>query len=791
MGFGKKKKEENPPAEPKKEEFTFADKKKDLDILTPPPEMKKPAPDQSIGRIVLPFQKLSPSTPPEVKPAIPPPEEKPYIPPPEPKISIPLPEEKITIPPPEEKPSFPLPEEKPTISPPVEKSSFPLLEEKPTISPPVEKSSFPLPEEKPTISPPVEKSSFPLPEEKPTIIPPVKKPLFPLPEEKERKLVNNYFLLVIPSWHQATGAPFGKYINTNVAKLHSDPVIFFSTKEVAIETPMGTMYYLFGLGYYYLQFELADGKLITDNRPLTGLILSDFFYDKLASSKRIALEDEADVNVCELVIKVPVDLSHKTDQKRTFIRGVLTRFLFTAFKDPILEMMNKVFDPDTFLIAQWGHLLLSTMPEYFNQILVSNKMGAGALKTYMNNTAGINAFLPAADDLLSFTFSSANLLDIDESIQLLKTALTGVKFDPIDLYTLLDYLAMTLRAASILPPTPTEMPPAGSGKKRAVLISATNRLGTIAEWPAHLVSAPTDVLTAPTPTAAATPEFKELVHQFYKKMDDASYGDASQTTAVKVEAAGRENFQLRKMQRSATDKKVLPECPQGNVEEIFLYLKYVVDENFDMPSVGKAFEVARESIRKISLQSKYLRLMSRWANQYSLKQAGLSLSPKEKEVVMHDIDGWITDLEEEKRARLERERLERERLAREEQERIDKDRKVREHLAQLESDRFNKERADKERFEREHQARLEEERLQKELEEKQRLARDHEEQVRTEKQRLVEEKENLKRVVKERKQKEKEEKVRQNELKRIEKEKQKVEKQRQKEEQRLRKLKGE
>jgi hypothetical protein len=280
------------------------------------------------------------------------------------------------------------------------------------------------------------------------ILPRQQESSMPVTNQKDRKLESNYFLLVIPSWHQATGASLGRYINQNVAKIHADPVIFFNTKEVAIETLSGTAYYLFGLGYYYMQFELADGKYITDNRPLTGLILSDFFYDKIATSKRIALEDEPDVNVCEHVIKVPIDLSYKSPQKLTFIRGMLTRFLFTKFKDPILEMMNKVYDANTYLIDQWGHLLLSTLPEFFNQIIVSSKMNAGAIKTYMNSVPGINTIMPAADGLLATNFSSANLLDIDESIQLLKTAITGVKIDPIDLYTLLDYLAMTLRAAS-------------------------------------------------------------------------------------------------------------------------------------------------------------------------------------------------------------------------------------------------------------------------------------------------------------------------------------------------------
>lgn len=40
-----------------------------------------------------------------------------------------------------------------------------------------------------------------------------------------------------------------------------------------------------------MKFELKSGRDITDNRQLTGLILSDFVYDHLATSKNITLEN--------------------------------------------------------------------------------------------------------------------------------------------------------------------------------------------------------------------------------------------------------------------------------------------------------------------------------------------------------------------------------------------------------------------------------------------------------------------------------------------------------------------
>ncbi|GAH86472.1 unnamed protein product, partial [marine sediment metagenome] len=54
----------------------------------------------------------------------------------------------------------------------------------------------------------------------------------------------------------------------------------------------------------------------------TGLILSDFVYDHMATSVNITLEDDNDVIIAEKVIKVPVDLSYKSENHKTFMRQI-------------------------------------------------------------------------------------------------------------------------------------------------------------------------------------------------------------------------------------------------------------------------------------------------------------------------------------------------------------------------------------------------------------------------------------------------------------------------------------
>ena len=102
-------------------------------------------------------------------------------------------------------------------------------------------------------------------------------------QKNENKLFPHDSLFMIPSWSDLLGYPtLGTYVHHPVSKIVSDAVIFLSGYDYSIETPKGTLYYLFGLGYYFLKFELESGKYVTDNRIITGLVLPDFVYDHMA-----------------------------------------------------------------------------------------------------------------------------------------------------------------------------------------------------------------------------------------------------------------------------------------------------------------------------------------------------------------------------------------------------------------------------------------------------------------------------------------------------------------------------
>ena len=174
-------------------------------------------------------------------------------------------------------------------------------------------------------------------------------------------LIKNNIFLVIPSWGKLLGYPtLGTYANHNVVKISEDLVVFFGGMERLVHTPKGLVYYLLGLGYYYTKFEIQTGRYITDSRFLTGLMLSDFVYDRLATSKDLTLQNEPEVVVAEDVVKVPIDVSLKLPNKKTFIQGTLMRNLFIPYKDVILEFLEKIKDPKSFQIRKMNHMFLST-----------------------------------------------------------------------------------------------------------------------------------------------------------------------------------------------------------------------------------------------------------------------------------------------------------------------------------------------------------------------------------------------------------------------------------------------
>jgi len=611
-------------------------------------------------------------------------------------------------------------------------------------------------------------------------------------QKMENKLFPSNSLFMIPSWGDLLGYPtLGMYVHHQVSRIVTDSVIFLTGYDYSIEIERGTLHYLFGLGYYFLKFELESGKYITDNRILTGLVLSDFAYDHMATSVNITLEDDHDVIIAEKVIKVPIDLSYKSENHKTFIKGALMRNIFIPHKDIFLEMMETIRNGDSYQIAKDGHMLLSTHWDFYNQILVSDKMKEKSDLSYLNSAAGLNGIVFVADQQIEETLSPENLTIIENKINSLKSIYSNLEFDPMYLFSILEN-ASTIISSDItqISPQLRELTKKKSSK-HSIFASAEDRLYSFASWPIQFKR---KVKTEPI----VPPEI--IQHHTYLKKN------ATQSPGVKITATTehkQEKFELETLKSEKVAFKPLPNPPAADIKQILTYLKKVIEENFEMRSIGQAFEIARESMRQIGVsattthQTKIWE-MSKYANIYLKKEPSLGLSSKEKQELSQKINSWLFKIEEEERKereRLERIRKEKERKEREEREKKQKEREERE---KKQKERLERERKERERLERE---RKERERLKQEQIEKARLEkieRERQEEIRLENERIEKEraeieaiekeKRELKRLKQERKLKEKEAKQEAKRRKKLEKQKKKIEKKKQKEQEKLENL---
>ncbi|MFX1279662.1 MAG: hypothetical protein ACFFA3_09620 [Promethearchaeota archaeon] len=600
-------------------------------------------------------------------------------------------------------------------------------------------------------------------------------------QKMENKLFPSNSLFMIPSWGDLLGYPtLGMYAHHEVSRIVSDAVIFFTGYDYSIEIERGTLHYLFGLGYYFLKFELESGKYVTDHRILTGLILSDFAYDHMATSVNVTLEDDQEVIIAEKVIKVPIDLSFKSENHKTFIKGALMRNIFIPHKDIFLEMIETIRSADSYQIAKDGHMLLSTHWDFYNQILVSDKMRGRADDSYLSSTAGLNGIIFGADQLLQETISDVNLSIIESNINLLKSIYSNLEFDPMYLFSILEN-ASTALSTSIPSRSVPSSDSTRKSSKHSIFVSAEDRLYAFASWPMQFKrKAKKEPIVLP----------KMVEPSEYLQQSEIQGPEVRITTPSEYE---REKFELETLKSEKVEFKPLPNPPIADVKQILTYLKKVVVENYEMRSIGQAFEIARESMREIGVsdttkhQTKIWE-MSKYANIYLKKEANLGLPLKEKQELSDKIDSWYFEIEEEERK--ERERIER--IHRE------KERKEREERERQERERREKERQERERLERERREkeRLEHERIEKERLEK--IEREKQEEIRVERERLEKEKAEiealekekleLERLKQERKQKEKEAKQEAKRQKKLEKQKKKIEKKKQKEQERLKNL---
>ncbi len=506
-------------------------------------------------------------------------------------------------------------------------------------------------------------------------------------------------LLIIPSWGELLGYPtLGNYLSQKVSKIITDIVIFYAGSECTLETDHGKIHLVFGLGYYYTKFELNPGEYIIDHRQLTGLILPDFVVNYMAKSKNLSSSDESDLIFKEKIIKVPLNLSNRSDNAITFIKGALMRNVFTPNKEIFLEMMKHISDPNSYQIEKFGHQILSAHPEYFNKIMMSHKMEGFPNHSYFNPTAGIESIDYGFDDFVMEFFNQQDHDLIRLNLQLLKQVYSKIEIDPMYLYSIIENSANQLNSLFIQNVLPEEekKPPVDSIE--AIFNTADYNFKTDVEWPE---------------------KFKRKSKLYYEAMIKPPQLKKIEYIANSIEKTKipinykigpveqKEKFELSFLKHEVVEIKNLPKTPEGNIVEILNYLSSIVEGDFDMISVGKAFDSARINIRKIILQSDYMWEMSKYSNHYQRQKPNLGLNQRDKKDLSEKISIWINEIEEEEKKKKEEEEIERriqEEMKAKELER------VREEKERLEKEKLEKERIEKERIEKE---RLEKERIEK------------------------------------------------------------------------------
>ena len=550
----------------------------------------------------------------------------------------------------------------------------------------------------------------------------------------ESKIVHHNMILMVPSWSSVLGYhDLGEYKNKTVSKILSDPLIFLVGAETSFKKDGENFHCLFGLGYYHTKFETdKPGIMIEDKRTLTGLILSDFVYDHIAGSRQIALKEEPSITIAEKVISVPFKLRYDSEEQKSFINGLLMRNLFVPHKDSILSMLDAVKSDPDFEFQKTGHLLLCATREHFDEILVSERMIALRDQGYLDRTAGIGHIKSGADLLLTEFLSDGKITEIQDILVKLHEIFGALDVDPVYLISLIERAKPILNAE--LPEITPQIPPS-SGLKAWILSSAVDRYQELLPWPPEFVR-----------NVALESQIKEeqsRAPRSAQEIDVENYDLGNYKGSVQVAAP---QYRITSTTNPKVQIRPLPKVPDGNEEELLHFVNMLVEEDYDMPTMAKGFDICRERLRRINMSADYVFELSQLSLRYAKEQFGLGLSPRDKDKVLQKTQLWY---QREVDKRLEAERIERERLEAEqrerdriEQERLAEERRKQEFLEQkrLEAERLEQERLERLRQEEERkrldaeQKRLEAERLEQE-----RLDAERKERERLEMERLREE----------------------------------------------------
>ena len=321
---------------------------------------------------------------------------------------------------------------------------------------------------------------------------------------------------------------------------------------------------------------------------------------------------------------MPIDLSFKSENKKTFIQGTLMRNLFIPYKDIILEFMDNIRDPNKYKFGKTGHMILSAHWDFFNKILISDDMQPEIKLKYLESVAGLNGISLRVYKFLIEHFSDSELLEIRECIRKLKEIYSTIEFDPIYLYSLIDQANIWLKIK--IPNSITHQVKQSPKKtlKESILVSAEENLASFVEWP--------DQFRRRTK--------KELEDSVLIGRERLYHPKKEEKIIVKEEPK-REKFEPRFIERPTVEIKTLPKIPTSNIIEILSVLKEIIKQDYDLRSIGKAFEIARNYIKSMVLHLNYLWDLSKYANIYQRAKPNLGLSYKEKLALLDKVDTWM------------------------------------------------------------------------------------------------------------------------------------------------------
>jgi hypothetical protein len=269
-------------------------------------------------------------------------------------------------------------------------------------------------------------------------------------------------------------------------------------------------------------------------------------------------------------------------------------------------------------------MFLSTHWDYYNTILISDAMETSYKLKYLESTPGLNPISLRLYRFLIEHFSDNEIQEINENVKNLKEVYSTIDFDPMHLFSLIEQANLWLKIK--IPNLPFyQAPPLDiKRKKNSILPSGDKYIDKIVPWPEKFKR------QTPKELEDSVMVIKEKI---YQPKDIEKEG-------VILEPR-REYFEPRFLERPTVKIKTLPQIPTNNIIDILSMLRTIVEQDYDIRSIGKAIALGRDYIKAMVLHQNMLWDMSKLANIYAKAKLSKGLSSKEKYELLEKIDSWI------------------------------------------------------------------------------------------------------------------------------------------------------